>query len=163
MAKAKPQPAPLLCALLLACAPGVASAACKADGPLATARWVFEHAYFFYAQPAPDAHEYLSPALLPLVERELRCKAAGGACAFDGDPWIEAREGEMSEPVIFSLVASPAERQRVAVRYRFGDDVAKSELSLVRDPVSQCWKVDDLAGRKDSSLRRVLQQHAYRE
>jgi hypothetical protein len=122
---------------------------------------VFEHAYFFYAQPASDAHEYLSAGLLPLLEREWRCKADGGSCAFEADPWIEAREGSMSEPVVFSLVASPMERRRVAVRYRFESDVGKSELSLVQDPTTQCWQVDDLAGRRNTSLRRLLQQHAY--
>ena len=154
--------------VLLLCSPALSDAACKADGPLATARWVFEHAYFFYSEPAADAHEYLSAALLPLLQREWRCKAATSApCAFTGDPWIETNDGSMHEPIVFSLVASPPERRRVAVRYLFGSpeaaEPARSELSLVLDPASQCWTVDDLAGRRNSSLRRVLQQHVYAE
>jgi hypothetical protein len=142
-----------------ALAPSMAGA-CKAEGPLATARWVFEHAYHFTARPAADAGEYLSPALLALLEIEWRCKAAGGACALDGDPWIEAHEGEVLDPVVFSLVASPVERRRVAIRYFFGPEPARSELSLVQGAAG-CWLVDDLAGRKDTSLRRRLQQHVY--
>jgi hypothetical protein len=150
--------------VLLAFAPALSQAACKAEGPLATARWVFDHAYFFYREPAADAQEYLSPAFLALLEKEWRCKAAGGTCAFSGDPWLEA-EGEMQDPIVLSLVSSPPERRRVAVRYLFGPpdaaEPARSELSLVLDEASQCWKVDDLAGRRNSSLRRVLQQHRY--
>jgi len=152
---------PLCCGLaLLATLPAHAAApACKADGPLATARWVFEHAYHFYSQPAPDAAEYLSPALLSLLDKEWRCKAeAGSTCAFTGDPWIDADEGAVEDPVIFSLVASPIERRRVAVRFRFADEPARAELSLVQDATTQCWLVDDLAGRKNASLRRRLQE-----
>ena len=145
--------------------PALAQAACKAEGPLATARWVFERAYYFYREPAADSADYLSAALLPLLTREWRCKAAGRTCAFSGDPWIEAGEGSPRDPIVFSLVASPPDRRRVAVRYLFGPDgaaePARSELTLVLDEASQCWKVDDLAGRRDSSLRRVLQQHTY--
>jgi hypothetical protein len=160
-----------LAALLLALPCALpASAACKADGPLATARWVFEHAYGFAAQSTPDAHEFLSPALLAQLEKEWRCKAGGGHCALDdADPWTESHDGAVLDPVVFSLVASPIERRRVAVRYRFGSEApgspepepARSELSLVQDPATQCWLVDDLASRKDVSLRRRLQQHAY--
>jgi len=151
----------LAMALLAATLAPAALADCKADGPLATARWVFEHAYRFYAQPAPDAREILSPALLALLEKEWQCKAAGGACALDADPWIDSNDGQAEDPVVFSLVASPLERRRVAVRYVFQGEPARSEVSLVQDPSTQCWRVDDLAGRKNTSLRRRLQQHAY--
>jgi len=154
----------LLAALLwLVAVPGVAAETatntCKAEGPLATARWVFEHAYHFTAQPAADAGAYLSPALLSLLQKEWACRAAGGApCAFEGDPWIDASEGAVEDPVIFSLVASPVERRRVAVRFRFAGEPARAELSLVEEAASGCWLVDDLAGRKNLSLRRRLQQ-----
>ncbi len=166
-----PSPLRSTAALLasLACA-APALADCKADGPLATARWVFEHAYHFASASTPDAREFLSPALLALLEKEWRCRAGGGTCALDGaDPWTESADGTVLDPVVFSLVASPIERRRVAVRYRFGSEApgapepepAKSELSLTQDPATQCWLVDDLASRKDTSLRRRLQQHAY--
>ncbi len=88
---------------------------------------MFEHAYHFYAQPAADARDYLSPPLLSLLEKEWRCKAdAAGPCAFDGDPWIDASEGAVEDPVIFSLVASPIERRRVAIRFRFADEPARA-------------------------------------
>jgi hypothetical protein len=150
----------LAVSMLLATLPlHAARPACKADGPLATARWVFEHAYHFYSQRAADSGEYLSPALLSLLEKEWSCRAAGSSpCAFDGDPWIDATAGEVEDPVIFSLVASPIERRRVAVRFRFGDESARAELSLVQEATTQCWLVDDLAGRKNASLRRRLQQ-----
>lgn len=145
-----------LCASLPAVA---ATPACKAEGPLATARWVFEHAYHFYAQPAPDAAQYLTPALLSMLDQEWRCKAAAGStCAFEGDPWIDSTAGAVEDPVIFSLVASPPERRRVAIRFRFEGEPARAELSLVQDAATQCWTVDDLAGRKNASLRRRLQQ-----
>ena len=144
---------------LSAAAPALA--ACKADSPLATARWVFEHAYHFASQAAPDAQDYLSPALLALLRKEWDCRSSGGACALDADPWTEARAGEPGDPIVFSLVASPIERRRVAVRYLFESAPARSELSLVQDAGTQCWVVDDLAGRKDTSLRRRLQQHVY--
>ena len=64
-------------------------------------------------------------------------------------------------PWVFSLVAPPPDRRRVAIRYYFSEAAAKSELTLVLDAASGCWKVDDLAGRKDASLRRRLQQHTY--
>ena len=144
---------------LLCAAPALtAMAACKADGPLPTARWVFEHAYRFYAQAAPDAAEYLTPALLALLQKEWACKAAGGPCAFTGDPWIDSTDGAVEDPVIFSLVASPIERRRVAIRFRFADEPARAELSLVQDAATQCWLVDDLAGRKNISLRRRLME-----
>ena len=147
-------------ALLVTALPSMAATpACKADGPLATARWVFEHAYHFYGQPAPDAAEYLSPALLSLLQKEWQCRADSSAkCAFEGDAWIDATEGAVEDPVIFSLVASPIERRRVAIRFRFADEPARAEVSLVQDATTQCWLVDDLAGRKNASLRRRLQQ-----
>lgn len=135
-----------------------ALADCKAEGPLATARWVFEHAYHFADRSAPDAGDYLSPALLGLLDKEWRCKATGAACALTVDPWTEASEGEAADPIVFSLVASPVERRRVAIRYVFDGEPARSELSLVQDATTQCWLVDDLAGRKNTSIRRRLQQ-----
>ncbi len=161
---------PIAALFVALAAASTAFADCKADGPLATGRWVFEHAYHFASAPAADAREYLSPALLALLEKEWQCKAAGGHCALDGsDPWTSSAEGAVLDPVVFSLVSSPIERRRVAVRYRFGSEApgapepesAKSELSLVQDASTRCWLVDDLASRKDVSLRRVLQQHAY--
>jgi len=150
-----------LAALLAATLAPAALADCKADGPLATARWIFEHAYRFYAQGAPDAREYLTPALLALLEKEWRCKADQGRCALDADPWIDSSEGEAGDPVVFSLVASPIERRRVAVRFVFQGEPARAELSLVQDASTQCWLADDLAGRRNTSLRRRLQQHEY--
>lgn len=156
--RAPPRLATAILAVTLAPA---AVADCKADGPLATARWVFEHAYRFYAQSAPEAAEILSPALLALLEKEWQCKAAGGVCALDADPWTDSNDAQAEDPIVFSLVASPLDRRRVAVRYVFQGEPARAELSLVQDPATQCWRVDDLAGRKNASLRRRLQQHAY--
>ena len=69
--------------------------------------------------------------------------------------------GAVEDPVVFSLVASPIERRRVAIRFRFDGEPARAELSLTQDPATQCWRVDDLAGRRNASLlRRLQQRHA---
>ena len=168
----KPIRAMIVLACMLSAAP--AGAACVADGPLATARWIFEQqsgfAVFLSSQDKQVMQSFLSPGLFALLQAEWRCQVIEeGLCAFDDDPWLNADSGQVLDPVTFAVAAASASRATVDMQFRYGwkdQDTptpvpARATLTLVKDAKSGCWLLDDLVGRKGLSLRKAMASYKF--
>ena len=155
---------------------GQASAACVADGPVATARWIFNQqsgfAVFLSSQDKKVMQSFLSPGLFNLLEEEWRCQVIEeGLCAFDNDPWMNAGSGQVLDPVTFELTSKESSRAVVTMHFRYGWQdqdqnkpapvPATAALTLVKDATSGCWRLDDLAGRKGRSLRKAMESYKF--
>ena len=158
------------CALLA----GQAAAACVADGPLATARWIFARqsgfAVFLSSQDKHVMQSFLSPGLFTLLQAEWRCQVIEeGLCAFDDDPWLNADTGEVLDPVTFRIDAATASRAEIGMQFRYGwkdrqtprPVPAHATLTLVKVAPSGCWLLDDLVGRKGLSLRKAMETYKF--
>jgi hypothetical protein len=153
---------------------GQAAAACVADGPLATARWIFNEqsgfAVFLSSQDKKVMQSFLSPGLFVLLQAEWRCQVIEeGLCAFDNDPWLNADSGQVLEPVSFEVASMSASRASVDMRFRYGWQdqetpapvPAKATLTLLKDAASGCWLLDDLVGREGQSLRKAMESYKF--
>lgn len=162
---------PVLIVLLVA---GQATAACVADGPLATARWIFDRqsgfAVFLSSQDKKMMQSFLAPGLFDLLQAEWRCQVIEeGLCAFDNDPWLNADTGQVLDPVTFEVALRSGSRATVDMYFRYGlqdQDTpkpvpAQATLTLVKDAVSGCWLLDDLVGRKGRSLRKAMESYKF--
>jgi hypothetical protein len=151
-----------------------AGAACVAEGPLETARWIHSNERSFaFQQTGRDLSSrtaFLSPKLYALLRAEWRCQdAEEGLCALDSDPWLNAQDGEELDPVAFSIVSRTDAAAIVRMSYRFGwKDAAtprpvpaEAKLELIRDAATGCWLLDDLIGRDDRSLKKQLQDYPH--
>jgi hypothetical protein len=158
-------------ALLLA---GQVAAACVADGPLATARWIFDKqsgfAVFLSSQDKKVMQSFLSPGLFTLLQAEWRCQVIEeGLCAFDFDPWLNADTGQVLDPVTFEVATMSSSRATVNMHFLYGwpaPDTRKpvpavATLVLVKDAASGCWLLDDLVGRKGQSLRKAMESYKF--
>ncbi len=142
-------------------------AACVADGPLATAKWIEEQQHSFYAETPQDAERFLSRDLLALLRLEWACREL---CAIEADPWTGTQDGEALPPLKFAVLNRRSALAMVAMSYRFGWSDAPAQkvvprtarLRLVLDVTDRCWKLDDLIdGDRGRSLKRALRQYDF--
>lgn len=163
----------VVAALGIVLAAGQAAAACVADSPLETARWIRanQSGFAIYRSPQDTATmaRFLSPRLLGLLKVEWQCQVIEeGLCAVESDPWTNALEGDVLGPLAFEPVARAAASATIDMRFRFGWSSAaarkpvpaQARLTLVKDTGSGCWLLDDLVGGKGQSL--VGQLRSYR-
>jgi hypothetical protein len=149
------------------------AAACVADGPVNTARWIYANQSGFSLYQFPQdmklMERFLSPRLLGLLKVEWRCQVVSeGSCAADTDSWTNTQDGRAVNPSTFYLASTTGRRATVRVNFRFepGDsDTSKpvqgrATLSLLRDTKSGCWQLDDLVGMKGQSLVGQLRSYA---
>lgn len=150
-----------------------AAAACVADGPVGTARWIYANQSGFSVYQFPQdlklMERFLSPRLLGLLEVEWRCQVVSeGSCAVDTNSWTNTEDGAPLNPITFNLASMTALHSTVRVKFGFrsgGGNTSKplqatAMLSLARDAKSGCWLLDDLVGMKGHSLVKQLQSYA---
>ncbi|HTY94095.1 MAG TPA: hypothetical protein VMC02_09415 [Steroidobacteraceae bacterium] len=148
-----------------------AAAACVADGPVATARWIFANekgfSHYQFPQETKLMKRFLSPGLFGLLEVEWPCQVVSeGSCAVDTDSWTNTEDGRALDPATFELASSQGIRSTVRAQFRFAagatakPDTGRATLTLVRDARSGCWLLDDLVGMKGQSLVRQLRSYA---
>ncbi|MBL8224637.1 MAG: hypothetical protein JNM50_04840 [Chromatiales bacterium] len=151
---------------------GQAGAACVAEGPLETARWIHarERAFAFRAEDADpgNRHAFLSATLYSLLRAEWECQdVEEGICALESDPWINAQDGEELQPISFDMLPGSGTSATVRMSYRFGwRDVSdpapvpgEATLMMTYDADLGCWVLDDLIGREHRSLRKQLEDY----
>jgi hypothetical protein len=151
---------------------GQAGAACVAEGPLETARWIHarERAFALRAEGADPGTRppFLSATLHSLLRAEWECQdVEEGICALDSDPWINAQDGEALQPISFEVVPGPGTSATVRMSYRFGwhdvsdppPEPAEARLMMTYDAGSGCWVLDDLIGGEGRSLRKQLEDY----
>jgi len=162
-----------LCCLLLAGAAQQGFAACVADGPVQTARWIYssQRTFTVYESPQDAAlmQRFLSPLLLRLMQVEWRCQVIEeGLCALDTDPWTNSGDATLPAPVSFTAEMAAATRANIRMRFHPGRSVeprrsvaAQATLRLSKDEVSGCWRLDDIIGAKGRSLLQQLREYRF--
>lgn len=138
-----------------------AHADCSADDPVATARRFYSAHRNFYAEATSRIGQLASPRLLAALDKELKCRR-GEICAIEADPWTDAQDGDMAQPVNFALASKSGLLARVRMTYTFV--LSRSQrrqqavtLVLQRDSSSGCWLIDDLVGPKGKSFVSTLE------
>ncbi|MGY3895891.1 hypothetical protein [Aeromonas enterica] len=150
----------LLCLALLS---GSSHAACdnKTALTLAKAFWR-EHRDFYYTEP-DNIKDLLTPDFFTVLSSEARCNADGEACALDADPWINAQDGEVTDPISFSLVSHTVDSVTVGMTYLFALSDTQKEPQTVtfhfqKSGDSRCFLMDDFIPPGDNSLKQRLQR-----
>ncbi len=139
-----------------------AHAACSADEPVATARRFYSAHRNFYAEETTRIGQLASPRLLAALDKELKC-SRGEICAIEADPWMDAQDGDMAQPVNFALASNSGLLAKVRMTYTFV--LSRSQrrqqavtLVLQRESPSGCWLIGDLVGPKGKSLVSTLEK-----
>ncbi|WNW10552.1 DUF3828 domain-containing protein [Pseudomonas sp. DTU_2021_1001937_2_SI_NGA_ILE_001] len=145
-----------------------ALAACPANTPADTARWIFTQHADFYVK-GKGGPQYLSANLLDWLKKDWACQANGDMCAISADPWTDAQDGEVQQPVTWKQVSNADGQAVVEMSYLLGYKNAPAQqgveqttrLLLVKSPASQCWVLDNLQGPGDRPLLDALQEFPY--
>lgn len=117
----------------------------------------------FYLHPE-KAGAAVSPHLLELLKREEKC-SDGYICAIEADPWTDAQDGDVSEPITFEIDSHAEGKDVVRMCYRFVLDARRPKSECSRVVVSKTadgrWLVDDLIAPDGKSLRHLLETYPY--
>ncbi len=144
------------CILFLFLILPVAAFACVAKDPVATARWIYEHANDFdvYKKGSP---QYISPELFSLLERDWKCQEPGDVCEIESDPWTGAQDGYVLNPIKYRMAAQEQHSATVEMSFTLAlDEHAKKgesktvQIKLVHPTDDGCWLLDDIVHGKDS-------------
>ena len=140
-------------ALCLGGSPAFA-AGCLGGDPLAASRTFYrDHVDFYYADPA-KLQGLVTPRLLKLLTANYLC-SDGDECAIDSDPWVDAQDGDIAEPITFDLGDHNTDQATVVMHYTFAlSDTQHSpqQVALKMRKIDQCWAVDDLITPRGNSL-----------
>nr|WP_252376797.1 hypothetical protein [Aeromonas hydrophila] len=137
-----------LSVLLLALLGSPVHAACDKGVALRLAKAFWnEHKDFYYADPAP-LKALLTPDFFAVLSSEAACNADGEVCAIDADPWINAQDGEVSEPVSFTLANQQEQGVTVRMQYLFALSDTQKEpqtvsLHFQKSGDNRCYLMDD--------------------
>lgn len=147
---------------------GTALAACPANTPVDTARWIYTQHADFYVK-GKGGPQYLSATLFEWLKKDWACQASGDQCAVSANPWTDAQDGDIQEPVTWKQVSSVDKQVVVEMNYLLGYKNAPAQpgveqttrLLLTRNPTTQCWVLDNLQGPGDLPLLEALQEFPY--
>src|SRR5262249_41501308 len=127
---------------------------CLGSDPLVAAKAFYQnHVDFYYADPA-KLQGIVTPRLLKLLTTNYLC-SDGEECALDSDPWVDAQDGDIAEPITFDLGDHGADQATVVMHYTFAlSDTQHSpqQIALKMRKTDQCWAVDDLITPHGNSL-----------
>jgi len=139
--------------LCLGSGPALADS-CLGNDPLVAAKAFYQnHVDFYYADPA-KLQGIIAPRLLKLLAMNYACEN-GEECALDSDPWVDAQDGDIAEPVTFDLGKHDGEQATVVMHYTFAlSDTQRSprQVALKMRKSNQCWTVDDMITPLGNSL-----------
>lgn len=147
---------------------GTALAACPANTPVDTARWIYTQHADFYVK-GKGGPQYLSATLFEWLKKDWACQASGDQCALSANPWTDAQDGDIQEPITWQQVSSVDKQVVVEMNYLLGYRNAPAQpgveqttrLLLTRNPGTQCWVLDNLQGPGDLPLLEALQEFPY--
>jgi hypothetical protein len=154
-------------AIAFACTLPAVALACPATTPVDTARWIYTtHADFYFRGEAKA--QYLSSTLRELLNKDWKCQEPGDQCAIGANPWTSAQDGDVLKPVTWKLASASDKKAVVEMSYPFGSENSEikpvaqtTSLSLIKNPGTQCWVLDDLTGPDGTSLLQALQAFPY--
>lgn len=131
-----------------------AVADCLGSEPLLAAKAFYQqHADFYYVDPA-KLTDVVTPRLLKILATNYAC-SVDQECALDSDPWVDAQDGDIAEPVTFDLGDHTADQVTVIMHYIFTlstTDRQAQQVALKLQQSGQCWRVDDMITPRGKSL-----------
>lgn len=137
---------------LLTTHPAIAD--CLGADPLVAAKAFYQHHVdFYYADPS-KLSDVVTPRLLKVLAANFDC-SDDQECALDSDPWVDAQDGDIAEPVTFDLGDHTADQASVTMHYIFALSATEREpqqISLKLQRNDQCWRVDDMITPRGNSL-----------
>ena len=146
--------------LTAALASGSAMAACPSDNPAAIAQAFYTHHADFYNSNPAKIRQAITPRLFAALTQEYICKQ-GEICAIEADPWIDAQDGTIGQPVSFTTLSNTRTEAKVLMMYSFMLDHQShpqhATVVLQRPTPSSCLVVSDVIGPHGHSLLRQLE------
>lgn len=147
---------------------GAALAACPANTPTDTARWIYTQHADFYVK-GKGGPQYLSATLLEWLKKDWACQGSGDVCAITANPWTDAQDGDVQQPITWKQVSSSEGQVVVEMSYLLGYKNAPGQqaveqttrLLMAKSPASQCWVLDNVQGPGDRPLLEALQEFPY--
>lgn len=131
-----------------------ALADCLGKDPVSAAKAFYQaHADFYYADPA-KLKDIVAPRLLKLLAMDYTC-SDGQECALDSDPWVDAQDGDVSQPITYDLAEHSNDQATVVMHYIFVlSDTERSprQVSLKLHRLDQCWQIEDMITPLGNSL-----------
>jgi hypothetical protein len=137
-----------------------AAAGCLGKEPVAAAQAFYrKHVDFYYADPA-GFRDLVTPDLFKVLAMEHAC-AQGQECALDSDPWVDAQDGDISDPITFTLGDHDGAHATVVMAYIFALSTSQRQpqhlsLKMLRADGEQCWRVDDMITPTGNSLAKYI-------
>ena len=139
-----------------------AHAECKGSSVEKLAKDFFtSHRNFSSAGPLA-VKDLLTPDFYTVLEREAECTSEGELCAIEADPWMSAQDGEIEEPISFSITNQTTLKASVKMDYIFVISKTQKEsrsvtLQFLKINNDTCWLLEDFITPKDGSLKKNMQ------
>jgi len=153
-----------LIAILFAAGGLAASAApvladCLGNDPIAAAKTFYQkHADFYYADPSKFQGD-VAPRLMNALAMNFDC-SDGQICALDSDPWVDAQDGDVAEPITYQLGDHSDSQASVTMHYTFtlADNPSQpQQVTLKLQRADQCWQVADMITPRGDSLTEEIE------
>lgn len=135
---------------------------CLKDSPIVFAKnFYLKYESFHYTNPV-KFRKFITPRLFIALQKEYRCTEPGELCAIESNPWTDAQDGEIGEPIKFEAISSSDTSSSVKMSYTFilseNQKWAQSiTLLLLRNSVKDCWKLADLKSTKEESFLEFIE------
>ena len=150
-----------LACLILVLAIRSASAACAIDDPAVVAKSFYARHTNFFSEDTGKIRNIVTARLFDALDREYKC-ARGQICALEADPWTDAQDGKVGQPVAFATASNTGVEANVSMTYPFILGKAHSQqhaaLLLERQSPTDCWLLSDLVGPRGESLVRAIEE-----
>ena len=122
------------------------------------ARNLYENYYDFYWKEIPGLSDYVTSDFYVSLLTEIKCKEV---CAIEAVPWLDAQEGEVSEPIGFKLEAETELESSVIMSYVFYLSETQKKPQTVhfiffREAGDKPWKLSDFITPGGNSLRKQI-------
>jgi hypothetical protein len=124
------------------------------------ARHLYENYYDFYWKEMPGFSDYVTPDFYASLLKETKCKEV---CAVEVDPWLDAQDGEVSEPIGYKLEAETELESSVKMSYTFHLSETQKKLQTVnfiffREAADKPWRLSDFIGPRGNSLKKQIDE-----
>ena len=122
------------------------------------ARDVYENYYDFYWKEIPGFSDYVTSDFYASLLKEWKCKEV---CAIEAVPWLDAQDGEVSEPVTYKLEAETELESSVKMSYVFYLSETQKKTQFVnllffRESGDKPWKLADFITPRGNSLKKQI-------
>jgi hypothetical protein len=119
------------------------------------------HRDFHNAEPL-EVKSLVTPEFFTVLENEYKCKSKGELCAMEADPWLSAQDGEIEEPISFSITSESELNASVKMNYLFVLSKTQKKNQAVifqfqKINNNSCWLLADFITPKEGSLKKQLQ------